>query len=189
MQKSQKNGFLKCLTIQSTPSRLLGWTVYAPLRLPLLTTLCAKDTMKYLLIIPIFFLLSSCVAVPQESSLIGQCLELVEPHKLWEGRESIYASSRLITSSDRVQIGPMEKTGVSFVAGTQFKVQGIFRNSNGSYGPFLRVVVEATSGDNKGVVADVPACVPYHPRPRWITNCTLNANELTFNNQVVRTCT
>ena len=71
---------------------------------------------------------------------------------------------------------------------TQLEIVRVVQSSNGSYGRFLRVIAKVISGPKSGIELDIPACVPYHPRPRWISICTQDSNKLVFESDLVRQC-
>lgn len=142
---------------------------------------------KYFSLIFLLLSLISCVAQPQQSHLIGECKQLKEDHLLLEGRAGAYAGEKMLSVSDKTRVGRMKAIG-TIVSGTKVKISSILKNSDGSYGRFLRVEVEVLEGPYAGVKADVPACVPYHPSLKWVTNCTLEADNLTFNSDLVASC-
>ena len=132
-------------------------------------------------------LISACIAQPQSSQLIGSCKQLKKDHKLFEGRAGTYSGDKILAVSDNVQIGRMKEKG-TILSGTKVKINSIIKDSDGSYGQFLRVQIEISDGPYSGVKADVPACVPYHPSQKWVRNCTLDPNKLIFNANLVIPC-
>ena len=142
---------------------------------------------RYVFVFLFFVSLSACIAQPQESSFIGECKQLKVKHQLIEGRSGGYSGERMLVVSDNVQIGRM-KPIAEIEPGTRVKINQIIKDSDGSYGAYLRVEVEILDGVYKGALADVSACVPYHPKLKWVESCTLNANEITFNNELVEVC-
>lgn len=142
-----------------------------------------------ILIIVFLFAGAGCVAKPVKSQLLKTCLEIKEAAYLWEAFDNVYVGSFLLTfaesqpqlSRGKVLVGVVKK-------GTQLEVIQVLRGSNGSYGPFLRARVQIQSGESQGITADVPSCVPYHPQPRVQTSCTLEPNELTFNEDLIVEC-
>ena len=129
-------------------------------------------TMRTLCVVIVFCMtLISCATEPQESSLVGLCMKVVQSTFIWRGYDNIYVGefllsrtkpSRLVESSE--SIGKVQR-------GAKVELIEILKGSNGSYGAFLRGRVRIMEGEFSGVVADVPACVPYHPPLKWIENC------------------
>ena len=131
-------------------------------------------------------LILGCAAQPQSSYLIDSCRRLEVGHQLFAGREGAYWGENMLSTSDQVQ-GRKKKIG-AVSEGTKVRVSGIFKDSDGSYGAFLRVEVTIIDGPYSGVKVDVPACVPYHPSVKWVESCSLNANELRFNEKLTSDC-
>jgi len=144
--------------------------------------------MKKIILGLIILLISGCAASPQKSALIGTCKKPIKEQHIWEGTGGVYAGRYLITSNDSPQLGRMRSVLGELSTTMRVKVVRVLKDWDGSYGPFLRVEVEIIDGPHAGLIADVPACVPYHPRPRWIELCTLDPNALVFNDEVVKDC-
>lgn len=134
--------------------------------------------------------LSGCVAKPKptHSVLIGSCKQTLEEYSIWETFNNIYVGSFILSSSEQPQLSIGKLMYGKIPSGTQLRVSQILQGANGSYGPFFRVQVEILSGQFEGLVADIPACVPYHPNPKWVNSCTVDPNEFIFNNEMLTDC-
>lgn len=127
-----------------------------------------------------------------ESQFHGECKELLVPHYMARTNLSKTFSTRLMLTPERIQpddyYGRYRIVG-EVPAGTRVVVHEILLNPKymGAT-PFLRVTVEVLEGDFQGTVSDVPSCALYHPRVRWITNCTLDPDRLQFNPEFAKTC-
>lgn len=139
--------------------------------------------------IAVLFGCVGCVAKPVESQFRGTCLETREAGYLWEAFDNVYVGSYLLTFDENQPQLSRGKSLKGFVErGTQLEVAQVLHGSNGSYGPFLRVQVHIKDGERQGIVADISSCVPYHPRLRGQTSCTLEPNELVFNENLITEC-
>lgn len=132
---------------------------------------------------------SGCAVQPQPSVLLGECKELLVPHKVWAGREEASVGSVLLTPIEVDTIFWDRKAVIGTVdAGTRIRIVKILRDWNGSWGHFFRIQVEIIDGPFSGTIAEVPSIAPYHPTPSWIVEYTLDPNALQFNPDLVRPC-
>lgn len=137
----------------------------------------------------LFGLCVGCAAKPQQSAHLGECKELRIPQRVWEGREEASVGPVLLTEISQENIFWSKKEVVGVIdAGTRVSVDRILKDWNGSYGHFLRVQVKILDGPFRGWIAEVPSVAPYHPKPSWIVEHTLNPNALQFNPEVVKAC-
>lgn len=132
--------------------------------------------------------LLGCATVAEESNLIDTCQQVLYPQRIWVGQPDQYVGRFILSSAEKVFVGGKERIHGEVGAGTKVKVSQVIRNLDLGYGPFLRVEVEVLEGPFAGLIADIPACVPYHPYPRWVDTCTLDPNALQFNPDLVRAC-
>jgi len=137
----------------------------------------------------ILSLCAGCAAKPQQSTILGDCKELLIPQQVWEGREEASVGRVLLTNIDRDRVFWSRKKVVGSIdAGTRVSVAQVLKDWNGSYGHFLRVQVEILDGPFRGQIAEVPSIAPYHPSPSWIVEHTLDPNALQFNPELVEPC-
>lgn len=127
-----------------------------------------------------------------DSPLLGECKELLAPHYMARTNLDKAFSTRLMLTPEEIQSDDYFRTYhiVGEVpAGTRVVVHEILRSPKFMGAPpYLRVTVRVLEGEYQGTVSDVPSCTAYHPRVRWITNCTLDPARLEFNPEFARTC-
>lgn len=144
--------------------------------------------MKIQFIVVLILFLVSCSSKPQQSILIGSCKEILTAVDVWASHGNIYVGDLLLSSANIPMLANKKSPIGQLAPNTKLKIAQILRGADGSFGPFLRVVVEITDGIHTGSITDIPSCVPYHPSPRWVNNCTLVPDELEFNNEIIRDC-
>lgn len=148
--------------------------------------------LQWTLGLSLVFIGACVVTTVPDSRVLGECKELIVEHHLALANMSRAFSEEHILSPEQFSSPHGEVVFVGKVpAGTRVLVQDVLRNPRiMSFGgpTYLRVVVRILDGDFSGMLADVPACVPHHPRPRWVTNCTLEPNALQFNPAYVKHC-
>lgn len=130
----------------------------------------------------------SCVSLPSEvdSRYVGTCLVLEKSFFLLQTRESLYKSTRLLSSNS--SHGKYSKVIDILAEGTHAEIYKILAAADGSWGNFLRVQVKILDGKYSGIIADVPVHAPYHPSPKWTKNFTLDPNAIEFNEDIVKPC-
>ena len=134
-------------------------------------------------------LLSACTAKSIESVYIGSCKQLIGDQVIWEAFDNIYVGEFIFSSFEKPHLLSRGKARMGIIdSGTQLQISQVLQGANGSYGPFLRVQVEVLAGQFQGMIADLPACVPYHPKPQWVDSCDLEPNKLSFNESVLTDC-
>lgn len=146
-----------------------------------------------LLIVGLVIALVGCgVTRVPDSPLLGECKELLVPHYMAETYMSKTFSTRLMLTPERIR--PDDNFGRFQIAGevpsgTRVMVHEILRSPKlMGAPPYLRVTVQILDGEYQGTVSDVPSCALYHPRVKWIANCTLDPERLQFNPEFARTC-
>lgn len=144
--------------------------------------------MKIFFLALILILITSCATEPQKSSLLGACLQTKSDAFIWSAYDNIYVGELLLSQDEPNKLIRSSEPIGKIDAETTLQLVSVLRGSNGSYGDFLRARVQVLDGEHLGLVADIPACVPYHPVLRWITSCSLDANALTFNDQILEVC-
>jgi len=120
---------------------------------------------------------------------MGECYELIEDMNIWEnpspnsyiGRYLIHQYIDEIADVEFVMAG-------SLPAGSKLRLEKFLLGSNGSFGSYLRIRVKIVEGDLIGIEADVPACVPYHPQPIWLSTCELNPSLVQLDSSIVARC-
>ncbi len=128
-----------------------------------------------------------------ESRFLGECKELLVPHYMAQTRLDRAFSTRLMLTPEKIQpddnFGRFQIVG-EVPTGTRIVVHEILRSPKlMGAPPYLRVTVKVLEGDYEGTVSDVPSCALYHPRVvRWITNCTLDPDQLQFNPEFAKAC-
>lgn len=132
-----------------------------------------------------------CASKPVPSDRVGECFVLATVQGVWSTkRTSGYMGDNMLTSP------PFAPTAYGFSpemiglvpAGTKIEIYEFISGSNGSFGRFLRTQIKVLDGPHSGLVADIPACVPYHPQPRWTLNCSLDPDVLQFDSEIVKDC-
>ena len=144
--------------------------------------------MKTALLLIALFMTASCAMKPQQSHLLGSCMKLINPASIWRGYDNVYVGEFLLSQNMPHQLLKSSEVVGTINAGTKLELIEILKGGYGSYSPFLRGRVRVLDGEYLGLVADIPACAPYHPALKWVTNCTLDANSLTFNSELVEDC-
>ena len=133
-------------------------------------------------------LISGCSATPIKSSYDGTCIKLKNEQALYKGLNSQYRGDVIAGPIDNSHNREGDKIVGLIEAGTEIRIVRVLRNQDWGWGEFLRVEGRVSSGELSGTIFDIPACVPYHPRPRWITNCTRNPNMFEFNPEITESC-
>lgn len=146
-----------------------------------------------LLIVGLAIALVGCgVTRVPESPLLGECKELLVPHYMARTNLSKTFSTRLMLTPERIRPDDYYESfriAGEVPPGTRVMVHEILRSPKlMGAPPYLRVTVEVLEGEYQGTVSDVPSCALYHPREKWITNCTLDPERLQFNPEFARTC-
>jgi len=122
-----------------------------------------------------------------ESKREGECIELLINHNIWQQRENVYRSHFLLVPVSSNQPGQWSKKVGELRAGERVEVFEFVDARDGTSG-FLRIKVRVSSGSNSGLIADVPACVPYHPLPSWVVGCPRRPYDVKFNPELVGAC-
>lgn len=134
-----------------------------------------------------FFLLA-CVKQDMVShERVGECMELLIDHAIWRQPDNVYRSSHMLVRVSSDQPGRRSKRVGQLRAGEKVELFEFVDARDGTSG-FLRVKVRVLDGPHSGLIADVPACVPYHPRPEWVVDCPRRAGEVQFNPEIVKPC-
>ncbi|MNR28793.1 hypothetical protein D3C85_1461350 [compost metagenome] len=108
--------------------------------------------------------------------------------KIWGSYDNIYAGSYILGGDVPPVLARGEIPYGTILAGTKLQVIAVLRGWNGSLGDFLRVKVRVLDGEYEGLLADLPACVPYHPVTRWVVGCELDPNQIVFDSNFVSDC-
>ena len=136
-------------------------------------------------------LLVGCAARSVVTERIGECLETVSEQGVWETRHAPAYMSDFMLTAYPVQSAPgpaIPKKVGDLPNGTKVVVHEFISGWNGTVGEFLRVRVRVLDGSFSGLIADIPACVPSHPKLKWISRCSLNPGEIEFDPKTVRKC-
>lgn len=141
-----------------------------------------------MLVACLMVIVMGCSAKPVDSSLVGSCKISLIAQGIWASYDNVYAGDFILSGGDAPILTDESKSYGEVAVGTKFRIVELLKGSNGSFGSFLRVRAKIVSGPYEGLVVDVPACVPYHPRPRWVLGCTLNSELLRFDSAVVADC-
>lgn len=139
------------------------------------------------ILIVVSIVLAGCAATPVTTTLEGRCLKSNNTAYLWDTYDNVYVGKHLIAGKNVTRLTDKKKSSGVIDKGTKFKVKQVLRGSNGSFGSFYRVSVEIVSGPFAGELADLPACVPYHPSSKWVLGCS-DLNKLAFNPEKVSEC-
>lgn len=134
--------------------------------------------------------LISCITVIEhDNALIDQCKELFAPayltrstlHSSYSEEYMIISDINQVNSESMVLIGELP-------SGTHLNIESIRSYEDFSWPYYLRVIVKVTSGSFEGITADIPVCAPFHPRDKWIMECTLDPDDLQFDSGILRKC-
>ncbi|KEQ18060.1 hypothetical protein [Endozoicomonas numazuensis] len=131
-------------------------------------------------------LLSGC-ASPIASNLDGKCYELVSDQQLWKTYDNGYVGAYMIAGNEKFQLTDERAPTELVQKGSRVVVSQVLTGFDGSWGEFLRIQIKVLDGEAKGVIADIPACVPYHPRPPWlIKGCKSEAGDLKVKSEFLK---
>jgi len=147
-----------------------------------------ERVMRFLAIVLVSMITSSCAMEVKKSDLIGQCMMLKDSVSIWHAYDNLYVGKFLLAKKQPTRLLRSSKPFGNITANSKIELTEILKGSNGSYGDFLRVRVRLLTGNYVGLVVDIPACVPYHPSKKWVVNCSLEPNKLSFNKSILIDC-
>lgn len=134
-------------------------------------------------------LISSCSAQRQQSIFLGNCKRMLQPSLIYKGNSSQYRGEYIVSVERDIDLDRRgDKVFGHLNPNEVFRINRVLKNGDWGWGDFLRIEVEILSGDYAGLIVDIPSCVPYHPSPRWIENCTIDPDALIFNESIVADC-
>lgn len=118
---------------------------------------------------------------------VGECMELLVDHEIWNQPENVYRSSNMLVRVSSDQPSRRSTRLGRLRAGEKVELFEFVDARDGTSG-FLRIKVRVLDGFHSGLITDVPACVPYHPGPEWVVDCPRRPAEVRFNPEIVKAC-
>lgn len=132
--------------------------------------------------------LTGCLATAVKSKVVGNCYVLKQSQALWKTHENMFASGLIVGPLERPSLlVAKEKHEAILDAGTKLEIYRVLSGRSGSFGPYLRFQARVLDGKSQGVVADISACVPNHPRPRLIM-CASSVDSLMTDKSILDEC-
>ena len=112
-------------------------------------------------------ILSGC-ASRLDSNLDGKCYVLTSDQHLWKTYDNSYVGKYILTDAKKPQLTDEQLPLGKVSKGSQVIVNQVLSAFDGSWGRFLRIQVQVVGSEYDGLIADIPTCSPYHPRPPWV---------------------
>ena len=134
------------------------------------------------------FGLFSCAAVPQKSYLLNSCYKVAKEAGIYKAYDNIYVGEYLASTLLPTRLIKSSKPVGKLKAGQKVELVEILKGSSGSFSAFFRPAFKVFNGELAGLVFDVPGCVSYHPKDKWVKGCPLNSNDIVFNEEFIEAC-
>ena len=124
-----------------------------------------------------------------DSNRTGECYKTQKEMTIWKKSSPNFFVGEFIIHT-RPEMFPGGESSLVEVlpVGTKVKLEEFLQGSSGTYNYFVRVKFQLLSGENIGLIADVPSCVPNHPYPRWVSECSLDPNQIVFDSSIIQDC-
>jgi len=150
-----------------------------------------KRIRKHVLTLAGGAMLSGCANVTiLDTEIAGKCMKtVVETHWTNPSLDRSYSKSRLlVVEPHQPKYLHREVHFLEVIAaGTRLQIADIERWDLPTQN-YVRVTARFLEGEYAGEVFDLSACVPFHPRPRFIIACTMHADQIRFNPEYLRPC-
>ncbi|MDX3775750.1 hypothetical protein QE250_16680 [Chromatiaceae bacterium AAb-1] len=128
-------------------------------------------------------LLSGCTSTTVlNSELIGACLRTASSTYIYKSYCTAATGQYLLSTRTNDGGNPCIRGAAEYLLPPDIDLQinRVMKQGRGSTGDCLRIEVSILSGENKGLIADIPVCGLLHPSPFWITQGFDAESEILF---------
>lgn len=144
-------------------------------------------TLKKIRWLAVGLVVSGCTGTTNLSSeLVGMCLKTNIVSYVYASQCPAASGKYLIsTREDSTPQCLPESITFKLEVGTEMDIHHVIRQGRGATGNCLRIEAGILSGEQRGLLADLPVCGIAHPRPFWITQGFDAESEIIFNKDYV----